>query len=91
MLHGLFVPRISKVFQPNGKLGVKCFMPLSSAKWHKTFYTIKHFNGFQPLTIITKSSMLDVTAVLDPPLDTLIKIHLCRFPWECFEIFIQFF
>ena len=25
-------------------------------------------NGFQPLTIITKSSTLDVTAVLDPPL-----------------------
>ena len=25
-------------------------------------------NGFQPLTIITKCSMLDVAAVLDPPL-----------------------
>ena len=25
-------------------------------------------NGFQPLTIITKRSILDVTAVLDPPL-----------------------
>ena len=25
-------------------------------------------NGFQPLTIITKSSVLDVAAVLDPPL-----------------------
>ena len=25
-------------------------------------------NGFQPLTIITKSSTLDVAAVLDPPL-----------------------
>ena len=25
-------------------------------------------NGFQPLTIITKCSILDVTAVLDPPL-----------------------
>ena len=25
-------------------------------------------NGFQPLTIITKSSILDVAAVLDPPL-----------------------
>ena len=24
--------------------------------------------GFQPLTIITKSSILDVAAVLDPPL-----------------------
>ena len=26
-------------------------------------------NGFQPLTMITKSSMLDVATVLDPPLD----------------------
>ena len=25
-------------------------------------------NGFQPLSIITKCSMLDVAAVLDPPL-----------------------
>ena len=30
-------------------------------------------NGFQPLTIITKRSILDVVAVLDPPL---IKIKL---------------
>ena len=32
---------------------------------------MRHFvitvNGFQPLTIITKSSNLDVAAVLDPP------------------------
>ena len=28
-------------------------------------------NGFQPLTIITKRSILDVAAVLDPPLQTL--------------------
>ena len=27
-------------------------------------------NGFQPLTIITKRSILDVAAVLDPPLIT---------------------
>ena len=26
------------------------------------------FNGFQPLTTITKSSILNVAAVLDPPL-----------------------
>ena len=25
-------------------------------------------NGFQPLTIVTKRSILDVAAVLDPPL-----------------------
>ena len=28
------------------------------------------FNGFQPLTIITTWSILDVAAVLDPPLNT---------------------
>ena len=27
-------------------------------------------NGFQPLTIITKRSILDVVAVLDPPLES---------------------
>ena len=26
-------------------------------------------NGFQPLTIITKHAILDVAAILDPPLD----------------------
>ena len=26
-------------------------------------------DGFQPLTIITKSSILDVAAILDPPLE----------------------
>ena len=25
------------------------------------------FNGFQPLTIITKRSILDIAAALDPP------------------------
>ena len=29
-------------------------------------------NGFQPLTIITKHSILDVAGVLDPPLGTII-------------------
>ena len=36
---------------------------------------IEHFviivNGWKPLTIITKRSILDVAAVLDPPLMTL--------------------
>ena len=31
-------------------------------------------NGFQPLTIITKRSILDVAAVLDPPLEVLYLI-----------------
>ena len=46
-------------------------------------------NGFQPLTIITKRSILDVAAVLDPPLHGLLTmaynglfckiIHIIRF------------
>ena len=33
-------------------------------------------NGFQPLTIITKRSILAVAAVLDPPLDGAFRILL---------------
>ena len=33
-------------------------------------------NGFQPLTIITKRSILDVAAVLDPPLNVLTTTEL---------------
>ena len=37
---------------------------------------MEHFvimvNGFQPLTIITKRSILDVAAVLDPPLKLIV-------------------
>ena len=40
---------------------------------------MEHFviivNGWKPLTIITKSSILDVAAVLDPPLVIVRKIH----------------
>ena len=33
-------------------------------------------DGFQPLTIITKCSILDVAAVLDPPLQSIEKNFL---------------
>ena len=33
-------------------------------------------NGFQPLTFITKCSILDVASVLDPPLIWKIEVHL---------------
>ena len=33
-------------------------------------------NGWKPLTIITKSSTLDVAAVLDPPLDLILGLFL---------------
>ena len=48
-------------------------------------------NGFQPLTIITKRSILDVAAVLDPPLCLGLcqksMMELCveivnNYPWE---------
>ena len=32
-------------------------------------------NGFQPLTIITKRSILDIAAVLDPPRHEKLKFH----------------
>ena len=38
-------------------------------------------NGFQPLTIITKNSTLDVAAVLDPPLDIKHKIASLKCSW----------
>ena len=28
------------------------------------------FNGFEPLTIITKSSILNIAAILDPPVES---------------------
>ena len=36
-------------------------------------------NGFQPLTIITKSSILDVAAVLDQPLNVMLDRDLKTF------------
>ena len=41
-----------------------CSIFLTSVKLNE----LKIIRGFQPLTIITKSSTLDVAAVLDPPL-----------------------
>ena len=38
----------------------------ATAKMERFVITV---NGFQPLTIITKRSILDVAAALDPPLD----------------------
>ena len=36
-------------------------------------------NGFQPLITVTKSSVLNVSGVLDPPLDTQIYVLLVLF------------
>ena len=38
-------------------------------------------NGFQPLIIITKSSTLDVAAVLDPPLNPLNEVRSNSISW----------
>ena len=41
-------------------------------------------NGFQPLTIITKHSILDVAAALDPPMDLAMSLLFkfwARFNW----------
>ena len=43
------------------------------------------FNDFQPLTIITKSSTLDVAAVLDPPLN-MIKLKMEKKEFKCARV-----
>ena len=35
-------------------------------------------NGFQPLTIITKRSILDAAAALDPPLPVVNELDKCE-------------
>ena len=51
-------------------------------------------NDFQPLTIITKCSILDVAAVLDPPLQThTILVNSKVFPkydvsWNCLLVYL---
>ena len=44
---------------------------------------MEHFviivNGFQPLTIITKCSILDVAAVLNPPLLSIFSCYLISY------------
>ena len=43
---------------------------------------MEHFviivNGWKPLTIITKSSILNVAAVLDPPLILTLDVNYCN-------------
>ena len=44
-------------------------------------------NGFQPLTIITKRSILDVAAVLDPPLNLTSLVRLFSHREEYSDLF----
>ena len=44
-----------------------------TAATSKTEHFVIIVNGWKPLTIITKSSILDVAAVLDPPLQYTMK------------------
>ena len=39
-------------------------------------------SSFQPLAVITKRSILDVAAALDPPLETLKKVLVCLMIWS---------
>ena len=49
-----------------------------AAATSKMKYFVIIVNGWKPLTIITKRSILDVAAALDPPLILMIKTHpLC--------------
>ena len=43
-------------------------------------------NGWKPLTIITKRSILDVAAVLDPPL---ITTDVCYYDIKTYPIFLH--
>ena len=47
-----------------------------TAATSKMEHFVRIVNGFQPLTIITKCSILDVAAVPDPPLVQEFKIKL---------------
>ena len=40
-------------------------------------------NGIQPLTIIAERTILDVTAVLDPP-----RLNVCQMLWLYFFLFM---
>ena len=48
-----------------------------AAATSKMEYFVIIVNSFQPLTIITKHSILDVAAALDPPLDIETKMWCC--------------
>ena len=57
--------------------GAKCrggSMTVATSKMERFVITV---NGFKPLTIITKRSILDVPAVLDPPLRCISHKDLC--------------
>ena len=60
--------------------------PLSDGSRTTATSKIEHFviivHGFQPLTIITKCSILDVAAVLDPPLLVTLKEEI-----DCKQVF----
>ena len=60
------------------QLKTLCELDLSGGSRTAATCKMEHFviivNGWKPLTIITKSSILDVAAVLDPPLDLLLDV-----------------
>ena len=59
-------------FPPQMKCNTRGGSRAAAASKMECFVTI--VNGFQPLTIITKHSILNVAAALDSPLNTLMKI-----------------
>ena len=64
----IFVPKIT---QNGGRGGSR------TAAASKMEHFVIIVNGCKPLIIITKSSILDVAAVLDPPLGGLWKLYIC--------------
>ena len=54
---------------------------------HPRWSTLIIVNGFQPLTIITKHSILDIAAALDPPLGIKLRLNLNMTIWNLYQPF----
>ena len=62
--------------------------------YHLRWTSLTVVNGFQPFTIIIKTSILDIAAVLNPPLliiYLLLKVNHCRNPSILQFLFAQLF
>ena len=90
---GLILPELDYFQNPTAEAGPRMNKLTQTRGGSRTAATSKmeHFeiivNGWKPLTIITKSSILDVAVVLDPPLQTVITQEIFG---EMFCYFTQF-
>ena len=66
LVEGCLVPQLPNMNDRGGS------RTAATSKMERFVITV---NGFQPLTIITKRSILDVAVVLDPPLNGVRNIY----------------